>query len=44
MWCDHPGTKAVTFLINHVNRASQRRADRSRRAGKQGAVLRPWKL
>jgi hypothetical protein len=23
MWCDHPGIKAVTFLVHHVNRASQ---------------------
>jgi len=23
MWCDHLNTKAVTFLVNHVNRASQ---------------------
>jgi hypothetical protein len=23
MWCDHPGTKAVTFLVHHVNRATQ---------------------
>ena len=22
MWCDHPGTKAATFSVNHVNRAS----------------------
>jgi hypothetical protein len=26
MWCDHPGTKAVSFLINHVNRASHLRS------------------
>ena len=26
MWCDHPGTKAVTFLIDHVNRASHLRS------------------
>jgi hypothetical protein len=19
MWCDHPDTKAVTFLVNHIN-------------------------
>jgi hypothetical protein len=24
-WCDHPGTKAVTFLVNHVNRATHLR-------------------
>jgi hypothetical protein len=26
MWCDHPGTKGVTFLIDHVNRASHLRS------------------
>ena len=26
MWCDHPGTKAITFLIDHVNRASHLRS------------------
>jgi hypothetical protein len=26
MRCDHPGTKAVTFLVNHVNRASHLRS------------------
>jgi peptidoglycan hydrolase-like amidase len=26
MWCDHPSTKAVTFLVNHVNRASHLRS------------------
>jgi hypothetical protein len=26
MWCDNPGTKAVTFLINHVNRTSHLRS------------------
>ena len=25
MWCDHPGTKAVAFLVNHVNRATHLR-------------------
>jgi len=25
MWCDHPSTKAVTFLVNHVNRATHLR-------------------
>jgi hypothetical protein len=25
MWCDHPSTKAVTFLLNHVNRATHLR-------------------
>ena len=23
MWCDHPDTKVVTFMIDHVNRASR---------------------
>jgi hypothetical protein len=26
MWCDHPSTKAITFLIDHVNRASRLRS------------------
>ena len=26
MWCDHPGTKAVIFLVNHVNRANHLRS------------------
>jgi hypothetical protein len=26
MWCDHPGIKAVAFLVNHVNRASHLRS------------------
>jgi hypothetical protein len=26
MWCDHPGSKAVTFSVNHVNRASHLRS------------------
>jgi len=30
MWCDHPGTKAVAFLVNHVNRASHLRSATNR--------------
>jgi len=30
MWCDHPGTEAVTFLVDHVNRASHLRAATNR--------------
>ena len=30
MWCDHPGTKAVIFLVNHVNRANHLRSATNR--------------
>ena len=38
MWCDHPGTKAVAFLVNHVNRASHLRS-----APNREPPPRPWR-
>jgi len=38
MWCDHPGTKAVAFLVNHVNRASHLRSGTNREP-----PPRPWR-
>jgi hypothetical protein len=39
MWCDHPSTKAITFLIDHVNRASRLRQLLTERCRSS----RPWR-